>query len=119
MGKARFLDIYHEQRDYYVEDYGLSIGGIIVDGLPEDTDEDAEEQLMLVYEADVYVGERVDGLIDLAESDLVPTLITVGITRGKKPLNPATSVLDTTVRNMLTTWRLMEEDGESSLSSIK
>lgn len=27
----RFLEIFDEQKDYYVEDYGLSVGGIVVD----------------------------------------------------------------------------------------
>lgn len=30
LGQADFLESYNEQKDYYVEDYGLSIGGIAV-----------------------------------------------------------------------------------------
>jgi hypothetical protein len=45
---AKFLDIYQEQKDYYVEDYGLSVGGIVVDNVPHD--ESINTALMMSYE---------------------------------------------------------------------
>ncbi len=50
---AKFLEIYNEQKDYYVEDYGLSVGGIVVDNVPHD--DTINTALMMTYEADIYV----------------------------------------------------------------
>ena len=46
IGKAKFLEIFDEQKDYFVEDYGLSVGGIIVENTPNDAE--IAEKLMAV-----------------------------------------------------------------------
>lgn len=46
----RFLATFSEQKDYYVEDFGLSIGGIIVDEAPVDPSDDLMGNMMLAYE---------------------------------------------------------------------
>lgn len=53
----RFLEVFDEQKDYYVEDFGLSVGGIVVDVAPEVPSDDLAGKMMLAYEADVYVRE--------------------------------------------------------------
>lgn len=53
----RFLEVFDEQKDYYVEDFGLSVGGIVVDRAPEAPSDDLAGKMMLAYEADVYVRE--------------------------------------------------------------
>jgi hypothetical protein len=46
----RFLTIFDEQKDYYVEDYGLSVGGIVVDSAPATPSDDLMGKMMLAYE---------------------------------------------------------------------
>lgn len=110
LGKAEFLEIYQEQKDYYVEDYGLSVGGIAVDSVPSHVYEKHSDALMYAYEADIYLYESLRECVAIIRAEELPAIITCGIIEGKKLKNPVASVLDTTVRNMLTTWRLMEED---------
>lgn len=110
LGQAEFLEIYQEQKDYYVEDYGLSVGGIAVDNVPSHVYEKHSDALMYAYEADIYLYESLRECVSIIRAEELPAIITCGIIEGKKPKNPVASVLDTTVRNMVTTWRLMEED---------
>jgi len=107
---VEFLEIFQEQKDYYVEDFGLSIGGIVVDHVPTHASEELDEKLMMAYEADVYVSENMKNNVAILKNDTLPTIISVGITDGKKSKNHADNPLFTTVRNMVTTWRLMEEE---------
>lgn len=53
----RFLSIFNEQKDYYVEDYGLSVGGIVVDNSPRVPNDELSSKMMLAHEGDVYVQE--------------------------------------------------------------
>lgn len=115
LGQAEFLEIYNEQKDYYVEDFGLSVGGIAVDSVPPTVYENHSDKLMLAYEADIYLGESLIECVKIIRAEELPAIITCGIIQGKKPRNPVASVLDTTIRNMLTTWRLMEEDNMESI----
>ena len=110
LGEAEFLEIYDEQKDYYVEDYGLSIGGIAVDNVPPSVYEEHSDSLMMAYEADIYLTESLIECVKIIRAQELPAIITCGIIEGKKLKNPVSSVLDTTIRNMITTWRLMEED---------
>lgn len=107
----RFLEIFDEQKDYYVEDYGLSVGGIVVDWVKESISDELATKLMGVYEADVYVREDLSSALDIVSEDEVPTLILMGIVRGKshpKHVNIDPYILVT--RNMIATIRLMEEE---------
>lgn len=79
---ARFLEIYSEQKDYYIEDYGLSIGGIVTDKVP--LDETINTALMMTYEADIYTEDSLDAAYTVTNGDLVPVLIICGIAKGKK-----------------------------------
>lgn len=110
LGQADFLESYNEQKDYYVEDFGLSIGGIVVGWIPENYNTDMNDWLMMAYEADVYVTDSLVELISAVKTEAAPTYITCGVIRGKKSAHPTDSILDVTVRNMITTWRLMEDE---------
>jgi hypothetical protein len=106
----RFLEIFQEQKDYYVEDFGLSVGGIIVDQCPERTDSDHYDAMMLAYEGDIYVEETLthqyDGIID----NQVPSLVIAGVIIGKENQKHAGSnPHDLATRNMITTMSLLEE----------
>jgi hypothetical protein len=109
MGEAKFLETFAEQKDYYVEDFGFSLGGIVVDKVPVSLEESAHENLMLAYEADIYVGENLEDAYVTVTLDEATSLITCGIVDGKMPKNPVENPLDFTVRNMITAWKLMEE----------
>jgi len=106
---ARFLEIYDEQKDYYVEDYGLSVGGIVVDKTPNDPELNTD--LMMTYEADVYIEDSLDAAYTVTSGDLVPALIICGIMEGKASKNDSGTPEQMTIRNMLTTIRLTEDEG--------
>ncbi len=105
---ARFLEIYSEQKDYYIEDYGLSIGGIVTDKVP--LDETINTALMMTYEADIYTEDSLDAAYTVTNGDLVPVLIICGIAKGKKWKNEAGTPEQITIRNMISAIRLTEED---------
>jgi hypothetical protein len=83
MGSTRFLTLFDEQKDYYVEDYGLTVGGIIVDSAPEDPSDDLSTKMALAYEADTYTRDILSPLADIVDRGEVLTIILVGITQGK------------------------------------
>ncbi len=105
---ARFLEIYNEQKDYYVEDYWLSIGGIVVDKTPNNPELNTD--LMMTYEADVYIEDSLDAAYTVTSGDLVPALIICGIIDGKMSKNESGTPEQMAVRNMLTTIRLTEDE---------
>lgn len=55
----RFLETLHEQKDYYVEDFGLSVGGILVDSAPNTVNDALMTKMMLAYEGDVYISSSL------------------------------------------------------------
>ncbi len=110
---AKFLEIYNEQKDYYVEDYGLSVWWIVVDHTPHN--EDLNTELMMTYEADVYITDSLDSAYEVTAGDLVPALILCGIIEWKKSKNESGTPEQMTVRNMLTTIRLTEDEEGMSL----
>ena len=105
---ARFLEIYNEQKDYYVEDYGLSVGWIVVDRVPQD--DSLNTALMMTYEGDIYVPDSLDSAYTITLWDLVPALILCGITEWKKGKNDQGTPEQITIRNMISTIRLMEDE---------
>lgn len=66
-GDAKFLESYTLQKDYFVEDYGLSVGGIVVAETPSSLLVDTPEKLMTAYEADIYVGDSLSEAYELAK----------------------------------------------------
>ncbi len=106
---ARFLEIYNEQKDYYVEDYGLSVGGIVVERTPNDPA--INTGLMMTYEADIYIEHSLDAAYTVTSGDLVPALIICGIVEGKASKNESGTPEQMAIRNMLTTIRLTEDEG--------
>ena len=50
INNPRFLEAFVEQKDYYVEDFGLSVGGIIIENVPVDPSSDLMGKMMLAYE---------------------------------------------------------------------
>ncbi len=103
-----FLEIFHEQKDYFVENYGLSIGWILVEKVPEIGDN--ADKLMFAYEWDVYVKEEVKSSVKLLQTYIIPIVIAVGITEWKSSPHEKGDISDTAIANIVTTWRLMEED---------
>jgi hypothetical protein len=119
LGQAEFLEIYREQKDYYIEDFGLSIGGIAVDNVSPGVHSEYSDRLMTAYEADIYLPENLRECVAIIRAKELPAIITCGIIEGKKNKNHPTSVLDTTIRNMVTTWRLMEENTDEAIVVIE
>ena len=109
ISEARFLEIYNEQKDYYVEDYGLSVGGIVVEKTPNDPEINTD--LMMTYEADIYIEHSLDAAYTVTSGDLVPALIICGIVEGKASKNESGTPEQMAIRNMLTTIRLTEDEG--------
>jgi hypothetical protein len=111
MGSTRFLTLFDEQKDYYVEDYGLTVGGIIVDSAPEDPSDDLSTKMALAYEADTYTRDILSPLADIVDRGEVLTIILVGITQGKShPKYWDKNPYDLIVKNMMTTMSLMEDE---------
>ncbi len=111
LGKARFLEIYPEQKDYYIEDFGLSIGGIVLDKVERSLLEEAPDRLMAAYEADVYVSDTLDAGFTLAGTSSLPTVLLAGVIEWKPSKNIVLDPFVHTVRNMITTIRLLEDEG--------
>ncbi len=109
LGEARFLETFREQKDYYVEDFGLSVGGIVVDKVTNIENPEYDDKRVMAYEADIYISESLDESYETVVLDDATTLISCGIVSGKMPKNHVENPLDFTVRNMVTAWRLMEE----------
>lgn len=107
----RFLETLAEQKDYYVEDFWLSIWGIVVDEAPVDPSDELMGKMMLAYEGDVYVSENSTIALDAVIDDQVPSLILAGIVRGKAhPKHEGMNPQDLAAKNMIMTIRLMEEE---------
>ena len=64
-----FLTHLEEQKDYYVEDYGLSVGGIVVQDTPEKIDDALATKLMMAYEADIYVTNTLRKSLEIAQDE--------------------------------------------------
>ena len=108
IGKAKFLEIFDEQKDYFVEDYGLSVGGIIVENTPNDAE--LSGKLMTVYEADVYNENSTAEIVDIMTENLVPTIFLVGIVNGKIGKKSDENPYKIVAENMLTTIRLLNDE---------
>lgn len=107
IGEAEFLEIYDEQKDYYVEDYWLSIGGIVVDMIPENISPELEVNLMMAYEGDIYVSNHLRNHYNIASENLLPITLIWGIIHGKTPKNLVDTPELHTARNIVTTIRLL------------
>lgn len=108
MGKAEFLEIFDEQKDYFVEDFGLSIGGIIVGNTPSDAD---AEKLIMTYEADIYSEKNFSEIATIAKNNLIPTLVLVGVKIGKKSTrHTLRDPFHLVAENMMTTIRLLNDE---------
>ena len=109
----RFLESLTEQKDYYVEDFGLSIGGILIDEAPNTANDELMTKMMFAYEGDVYTSASLGVSLDVLEKEIIPTAIIAGIVHGKAhPKNSQLNPLEFTARNMVTTIRLMEDKEE-------
>lgn len=108
MGKAEFLEIFDEQKDYFVEDFGLSIGGIIVGNTPSDAD---AEKLLMAYEADIYSEKNFSEIAKLTKNELVPTITIIGIENGKLGTRHALrDPFHLVAENIMTTIRLLNDE---------
>lgn len=107
----KFLTTFLEQKDYYVEDFGLSLWGIVVDNSPKDPSEDLAPKMMMAYEGDIYTENSLSDAIKVVEDEEIPTVILCGIVRWKehskhKNVDP----YELAVRNILTACKLLEDE---------
>lgn len=108
MGEAKFLEIFDEQKDYFVEDFGLSIGWIAVGDVPSDAD---AEKLLITYEADIYSEKNFSEMTNILENNIIPTLSIFGIIQGKIATRHAgKNPLHLVAENMMTTIRLVNDE---------
>lgn len=108
---VQFLTHLEEQKDYYVEDFGLSVGGIIVQNAPEKMNDELMTKLMLVYEADIYAPSDIQGSIEMVQDENIPSIILCGTVEGKVgKYQWTTPPVDFVIRNMITTIRLLEDE---------
>lgn len=110
LANPEFLTLIQDQKDYYVEDFGLSVWGIVVDKVPQNPE--LNDKLLQAYEADVYVEKSLSSILTLIKTDEVPIVLTVGVIDGKPWQRENGEITDTTMRNMVTTWKLLEEENE-------
>lgn len=108
MGGAKFLEIFDEHKDYYVENFGISIGGIFVGNTP--FDEEISEKLMTVYSADVYSEKNYDEIIDIISHSSIPVVFLVAVSHGKTPKNIYKNLDTFLAENIMTTIRLISEE---------
>jgi hypothetical protein len=108
---VQFLTHLEEQKDYYVEDFGLSVGGIIVQNAPEKMNDELMTKLMLAYEADIYTPSDIQGSIEMVQDENIPSIILCGTVEGKIGKYQGTMTpVDFVIRNMITTIRLLEDE---------
>ena len=91
-----------------MEDYGLSVGGIIVENTPNDAE--ISGKLMTVYEADVYNENSTAEIVEIMTENLVPTIFLVGIVNGKIGKKSDENPYKIVAENMLTTIRLLNDE---------
>lgn len=104
----KFLEIFDEHKDYFVEYFGLTIGGIAVQNVPNNPE--INEKLMSVYSADVYVENSLSDSYNLIENSTIPTLLLVSIIDGKKSSQNNKNPNIFLAQNLLTTIRLLQDD---------
>lgn len=106
----QFLEIFEKQKDYYIEDFGLSVGGIAVSNTPQ-TDENIDESLMMAYAWDIYFADDISPLVSQVNHEKVTILIVGAIIEGKKPsgLKDAYARISS---NIITTVTLLEKEDE-------
>lgn len=104
----QFLEIFEEQKDYYVEDFGLSIGGIVVSETPNNPD--LNEKLMMAYEADAYSEKNFAEIAKIISENIIPSVLLIGITEGKSHKTATKPAFQLVAENMITTTRLISEE---------
>ncbi len=109
--ETRFLETIWEQKDYYVEDFWLSVWGIMVSSAPDRPSQEMHEKLMLAYEGDVYIPDDVFPRLDTLTEDQIPGLLFAAIIEWKKHSKYTNaSPQELAVRNIMTTIELLEAD---------
>lgn len=112
--KKLFIENFSEQKDYYVEDFGLSLWGILVSDAPSTPWIELHEKLMLAYEADVYVEQNVFPALEVLSGDEVPTMLLAWVVEGKiHSKYPNIDPLELTIKNLMTTIELLEDNDEA------
>lgn len=82
-----------------------------MENAPLNPNEDSIEKMMLAYEADAYVTDSLESSLKIVEEDETVTLIVSGIVNGKThSKHPNLDPYEVTARNMMTTFRLLEEE---------
>lgn len=106
--KPTFLEIFDEQKDYYVEDFGLSVGGILVSKVPKNPD--FFHAMMSVYEGDIYSENDYTEIANIVSENIIPTFCIMGIVLGKNPKNHQENPFKIISENIMTTIRLMSDE---------
>ena len=83
LGEATFLDIW-DQKDYHIENYGLSLGGIAVDRVVVEDTEQFAFALDFTYEADIYTTDDISSRVTFALSWKCSTYVIGCVTVAKK-----------------------------------
>ncbi len=108
-----FLDYFDEQKDYYVEDFWLSVGGILVHGSPENPNDALMTKMMLAYEADAYITASLTESLVPRETDDASKIVIAGIIRGKTHAEKShQNPIEFTARNMVTAMKLLQDEEE-------
>lgn len=105
---AKFLEIFDEHKDYYVENYGLSIWGIAVANTPNN--EEISEVLMKVYSADIYTNYTLDSFYEIVTQSEIPAILLLGVIDWKSPKNIQKTPILSVAENLLTTIRLLNDE---------
>lgn len=113
ISKQVFIENFQEQKDYYVEDFGLSLWWILVSWAPKSPSLELHEKLMYAYEWDVYVSDDIFPALDTLSLDEVPTMILVGIQAWKTHSKYGNVIADEIViKNIITTIDFLEAESE-------
>lgn len=111
IGEAFFLDYLGEQWDFLEEDYGISIGGIVLSSIPKDIDDELATKLTLVYEADIMIeADTLTLARDMEKEGITPSLL-FGVEKWKLVDIPyGLTPSEFAIKNLIKTMKLIQSD---------
>lgn len=108
--RKMFIENFTEQKDYYVEDFWLSLWWIVVSWSPIEPSPEMQEKLLLAYEADAYVASDIFPALETLTSDEIPTILLAWVISGKKHSKYGEiEGAELVIKNILTTINLLED----------
>ncbi len=111
VGSALFLEDYEKQGDFLLKDYGFSIGGILLEWVRTDIEDELSTKIGMVYESDVLIPDEVTPLVEAIRTlDLDATFL-VGVTDGKLTDIPHGMTKEHfTTKNLIETMKWIKEE---------